>query len=91
VGQHSVKEAVKSKGEQYWEPDVGKSLKGEVHPIAGAITVISCDADGCAIDAGDTLKVSFNGPIKLVISHTGDSCLCGIVSALRDRTLAVDL
>ena len=37
----TVKEAVKSKGEQYWEPNVGKRFKGEVHPIAGAITVIS--------------------------------------------------
>ena len=37
----TVKEAVKSKGEQYWEPDVGKSLKGEVHPLAGASTVES--------------------------------------------------
>ena len=37
----TVKETVESKGEQYWEPDVGKSLKGEVHPLAGAITVVS--------------------------------------------------
>ena len=37
----TVKEAVKSKGEQYWEPNVGKSFKVEVHPLAGAITVIS--------------------------------------------------
>ena len=30
----TVKETVESKGEQYWEPDVGKSLKGKVHPLA---------------------------------------------------------
>ena len=39
----TVKEAVESKGEKYWEPGVGKSFKGEVHPLARAITVESCD------------------------------------------------
>ena len=36
----TVKETVESKGEQYWEPDVGKSLKCEVHPLACAGTIV---------------------------------------------------
>ena len=36
----TVKEAVESKGDQRWEPDVGKRLKGEVHPLALAIAIV---------------------------------------------------
>ena len=37
----TVKQAVESEGEQNWKPDVGKSLKGEKHPLAQAVTVES--------------------------------------------------
>ena len=33
----TVKQAVDSKAEQYREPDVGKRLKGEKHPLALAL------------------------------------------------------
>ena len=33
----TVKQAVDSKDEQYREPDVGKRLKGEEHPLALAL------------------------------------------------------
>ena len=37
----TVKQAVESEGKQNWKPDVGKSLKGEKHPLARAVTVES--------------------------------------------------
>ena len=37
----TVKQAVESKGKEYREPDVGKRLKGEKHPLADATTFVS--------------------------------------------------
>ena len=37
----TVKQAVESKGKENWEPDVGKRLKSEKHPLARAITIVS--------------------------------------------------
>ena len=37
----TVNQAVESKGKEYWEPDVGKRLKGEKHPLADATTFVS--------------------------------------------------
>ena len=37
----TVKQAVESKGKEYGEPDVGKRLKSEKHPLALAITIVS--------------------------------------------------
>ena len=37
----TVNKTVESKDDQYWEPDVGKSLKGEENPLALAIAFVS--------------------------------------------------
>ena len=37
----TVKQAVESKGKEYREPDVGKRLKSEKHPLALATTFVS--------------------------------------------------
>ena len=37
----TVQQAIESKGEKYREPDVGKCLKGEKHPLAETFTLVS--------------------------------------------------
>ena len=37
----TVKLTVESKGDEDWEPDLGKSLMGEEHSLAGALIIVT--------------------------------------------------
>ena len=39
----TIKEAVESQGKEERKPEVGESLKGQVHPFELTLTILVCD------------------------------------------------
>ena len=37
----TIKLAVESKGDEDWEPDLGESVMGEEHSLAGALIIVT--------------------------------------------------